>query len=68
MPIVVKRGKTDKTKDDLIGKFRRLCMEEGIVDEVKERVSYVKASAKRYAEKKLKKWKKELGRRQRNRR
>lgn len=55
MPIIVKKTKGE-SKDDIIGKFRRLCMEEDITDEVRKRTAYVKPSEKRYALKKIIVW------------
>ena len=52
MPIVVKKKKGE-SKDDIIGKFRRLCLEEDITEEVKKRVAYSKPSEQRYAKKKV---------------
>ena len=52
MPIVVKKNKGE-SKDDVIGKFRRLYLEEDIVEEIKKRVAYSKPSEKRYAKKKI---------------
>lgn len=53
MPIVVKLKK-GKSKDDLIGEFRRICMEEEIKEQVEKRVAYEKPSQKRYQIKKMK--------------
>jgi len=55
MPIIVKKNKGE-SKDDIIGKFRRLCLEEDITEEVRKRASYVKPSEKRYALKKIIVW------------
>lgn len=55
MPIIVKKKKGE-SKDDVIGKFRRLCMEEDITEEVKKRTAYVKPSEIRYAKKKIIVW------------
>ena len=55
MAIVIKRGKGE-TKDEIIGKFRRVMIEEDIVEEVKARTGYIKPSAKRYAIKKVTAW------------
>ena len=52
MPIIVKKKKGE-SKDDIIGKFRRLCLEEDITEEVKKRVAYSKPSEQRYAKKKI---------------
>ena len=51
MSIIVKRKKGE-SKDDIIGKFRRLCMEEDITEEVRKRAAYEKPSEVRYAQKK----------------
>ena len=51
MPIIVKRQKGE-TKEDLISRFRRLFVEEGIIEEIKKRVEYVKKSRRRYEKKK----------------
>lgn len=55
MPIIVKKKKGE-SKDDLIGKFRRLCLEEDITEEVRKRTAYVKPSEIRYAKKKIIVW------------
>lgn len=55
MAIVVKRKKGE-SKDDIIGKFRRLCLEEDITEEVRKRASYAKPSIGRYAKKKIILW------------
>jgi ribosomal protein S21 len=62
MPIVV-RKKKGESKDDIIGKFRRLCLEEDITEEVKKRVAYTKPSEKRYAQKKIIMWRDKCRRR-----
>lgn len=62
MAIVVKKQKGE-SKDDIIGKFRRLCMEEDITEEVKKRVAYSKPSEKRYALKKVILWREKCRRR-----
>ncbi len=51
MPIVINLKK-GKSKDDLIGEFRRVCMEEEIKEQVEKRVAYEKPSQKRYKAKK----------------
>jgi len=51
MPIVVKKQKGE-TKEDLISRFRRLFVEEGIVEEIKRRVEYIKKSRQRYERRK----------------
>ena len=55
MPIIVKKKKGE-SKDDIIGKFRRLCLEEDITEEVRKRTAYVKPSEIRYAKKKIIVW------------
>ena len=62
MPIIVKRKKNE-TKDDIIGKFRRLCLEEDITEEVKKRMAYTKPSEERYAKKKIIMWRDKCRRR-----
>ena len=52
MSIIVKKKKAE-SKDDIIGKFRRLCLEEDITEEVKKRTAYSKPSEQRYAKKKV---------------
>ncbi len=51
MAIVVKKQKGE-TKEDLISRFRRLFIEEEIVEEIKRRVEYIKKSRRRYERKK----------------
>ena len=65
MPIVVKKKKGE-SKDDIIGKFRRLCLEEDITEEVKKRVAYVKPSELRYAKKKIILWREKCRKRAKN--
>jgi ribosomal protein S21 len=65
MSIIVKRKKGE-SKDDIIGKFRRLCMEEDVTDEVKKRTSYVKPSEERYAKKKIIIWREKCRKRAKN--
>ncbi|MBU1129895.1 hypothetical protein KKE45_01075 [Patescibacteria group bacterium] len=67
MPIVVKKKKGD-SKDDVIGKFRRIFLEEEIVEEVKKRLVYSKPSMERYAKKKINIWRKKCRRRSKKRR
>ncbi|HBP50852.1 MAG: hypothetical protein US68_C0005G0006 [Candidatus Shapirobacteria bacterium GW2011_GWE1_38_10] len=55
MAIVVKRKKGE-SKDDIIGKFRRLCLEEDITEEIRKRAAYAKPSIGRYAKKKIILW------------
>ena len=54
MPIIVKKQKGER-KEDVIARFRRLFMDEGILDEIKERVEFVKDARKRYEKKKARK-------------
>jgi ribosomal protein S21 len=62
MSIVVKKKKGE-TKDDIIGKFRRIFLEEDITEEVKKRTAYAKPSAERYAKKKVIIWREKCRRR-----
>jgi len=62
MPIVVTKKKGE-SKDDVIGKFRRLCTEEDITEEIRKRAAYVKPSEKRYALKKVVAWRDKCRRR-----
>lgn len=62
MPIVVRRKKSE-SKDDLIGKFRRIYLEEEITEEIKDRTAYKKPSEERYAKKKINIWRKKCRRR-----
>lgn len=64
MPIIVKKKKGE-SKDDIIGKFRRLCLEEDITEEVKKRTAYSKPSEERYAKKKIILWRDKCRRRAR---
>jgi ribosomal protein S21 len=51
MAIVVKKKKGE-SKVELINRFRKIFLEEGIIDQVKEKVHYVKPSRKRYERRK----------------
>jgi len=62
LAIVVKKKKGE-SKDDIIGKFRRLCMEEDITEEVRKRAAYSKPSEERYALKKIILWREKCRRR-----
>jgi ribosomal protein S21 len=62
MSIIVTKNKGE-SKDDVIGKFRRLCMEEDITEEVKKRTAYQKPSELRYAKKKIILWREKCRRR-----
>ena len=65
MPIIVKKSKGE-SKDDIIGKFRRLCLEEDITEEVKKRAAYSKPSVLRYAKKKIIIWREKCRKRAKN--
>lgn len=65
MPIIVKKKKGE-SKDDIIGKFRRLCLEEDITEEVRKKTSYVKPSEERYAKKKIIVWRDKCRRKAKN--
>jgi ribosomal protein S21 len=65
MPIIVKKKKGE-SKDDIIGRFRRLSMEEDIAEEVRKRASYVKPSEERYAKKKVIVWRDKCRRKSKN--
>jgi len=62
MAIVVTKKKGE-SKDDIIGKFRRLCLEEDIIEEIRKRAAYSKPSEERYALKKVIIWRKKCRRR-----
>ena len=62
MAIIVKKKKGE-SKDDVIGKFRRLSLEEDITEEVKKRTVYIKPSEERYAKKKVILWRDKCRRR-----
>ncbi|KKR67168.1 MAG: hypothetical protein UU09_C0037G0018 [Microgenomates group bacterium GW2011_GWA2_40_6] len=62
MAIVVTKKKGE-SKDDIIGKFRRLCLEEDIIEEIRKRTAYSKPSEERYALKKVIIWRKKCRRR-----
>ena len=51
MPIIV-RKKQGESKEELINRFRKLFLEEGIIEKVREKVAYVKPSRRRYEKKK----------------
>ena len=65
MPIIVKKNKGE-SKNDIIGKFRRLCLEEDITEEVRKRTSYIKPSEERYAKKKIIVWRDKCRRKAKN--
>jgi len=65
MAIIVKRKKGE-SKDDIIGKFRRLSMEEDIAEEVRKRAAYEKPSIGRYAKKKIILWREKCRKRAKN--
>lgn len=62
MALIVKKKKGE-SKDDVIGKFRRLLLEEDISEEVKTRTAYQKPSELRYAKKKVILWREKCRRR-----
>jgi ribosomal protein S21 len=65
MPIIVKRKKGE-SKDDIIGKFRRLCLDEDITEEVKKKTAYSKPSEERYAKKKIILWREKCRKKAKN--
>jgi len=67
MAIIVKKQKGE-SKDDVLGKFRRLCVEEDVTEEVRKRSAYTSPSAKRYAKKKIIIWREKCRKRARKRR
>lgn len=62
MALIIKKKKGE-SKDDIIGKFRRLVLEEDITEEVKTRTAYQKPSELRYALKKIILWREKCRRR-----
>ena len=62
------KKKKGETKDDVIGKFRRLSMEEDIAEEVRRRSAYTKPAEARYAKKKIILWREKCRRRAKKRR
>ena len=67
MPIIVKKKKGE-SKDDVIGKFRRISLEEDITEEVRKRAAYTKPAEKRYAKKKIILWREKCRKRAKKRR
>ena len=67
MPIIVKKKKGE-SKDDVIGKFRRLSLEEDITEEVRKRIAYTKPAEKRYAKKKIILWREKCRKKAKKRR
>lgn len=67
MPIIVKKKKGE-SKDDVIGKFRRLSLDEDITEEVRKRSAYTKPAEKRYAKKKIILWREKCRKRAKKRR
>ena len=63
---IIVEKKKGESKDDIIGKFRRLCLEEDITEEVRKRTAYVKPSEERYAKKKIIVWRDKCRRRAKN--
>lgn len=60
MAIIVKKERGEK-KEDVIARFRRIFTDEGILDEMRERKQFVKASRKRYEKKKAQRQKRKDG-------
>lgn len=67
MPIIVTKNKGE-SKDDVIGKFRRVSLDEDVTDEVRKRTAYVSKASKRYAQKKVIIWRDKCRRRSKRRR
>ena len=67
MSIIVKKKKGE-SKDDVIGKFRRISLEEDITEEVRKRTAYTKPAEKRYAKKKIILWREKCRKRAKKRR
>lgn len=65
MAIIVKKKKGE-SKDDVIGKFRRLCLDEDVTEEIRKRAAYVKPSELRYAKKKIIIWREKCRKRAKN--
>ena len=65
MAIIVKRKKNE-SKDDIIGKFRRIFLEKDISELIKEKTAYKKPSELRYAKKKINIWRKKCRKRAKN--
>ncbi len=65
MPIIVKKKKGE-SKDDIIGKFRRLFIEEDSAEEIRKRVCYNKPSELRYEKKKVILWREKCRRKAKN--
>jgi len=53
MTITVQKKKGE-TKQELISRFRKLILEAGIIEKIKEKVAYTKPSRSRYEQKKKK--------------
>lgn len=58
--MVVVKKKQGESEDKLIARFRKLVLEEGIIDEVRDRERYKKPSERRKEKNKVKKFKIEL--------
>jgi ribosomal protein S21 len=67
MAIIVTK-QLGETKDDIIGKFRRMCMEEDVTEEIRKRSAYISPAAKRYAKKKVIIWREKCRKRAKKRR
>ncbi len=53
MSITVSK-KSGESKEELISRFRKLFLEAGIMDKVREKVAYISPSRRRYEQKKAK--------------
>ena len=67
MSIIVTKNKGE-SKDDIIGKFRRISLDEDVADEIRKRTAYVSKAAARYAQKKVIIWRDKCRRRSKRRR
>ena len=61
--MVVVKKKKGESEDKLISRFRKIVLEEGIIDEVRDRERYKKPSEKRKEKKKQVKFRIELEKR-----
>ena len=53
MAVVVNK-KRGESRVELINRFRKIFLEEGVIDTIKEKLRYVKPARRRYAKKKEK--------------
>ena len=67
MAITVKKKKGE-SNDDMISKFRKLSIEDNVsvVEEARSRVAYISPSERKQAKNKLRKWRNQLRRSNRN--